>query len=194
MEDTGGEGLTDKFCFKHHAMLVPTITATDCILAATRALTSAIKGTQESPPTKLQAIENLRLLLLGETPLQPVPVDPPPPTLPQPPISPIVDKEPVHIWDPIAICTSSHSPAGTTGPPITQHPALITNDNDDTAVPTQHNARPAHTRAQHRPQQQVHLINAIITEALMPVVDSKSATLFPPHGYVAATRALLEIT
>jgi hypothetical protein len=59
MEDTGSERLTDTFRFKHHAMPVPPITATDRIIAATRALTAAIKGTQESPPTKLQAIDNL---------------------------------------------------------------------------------------------------------------------------------------
>jgi hypothetical protein len=45
MEDTGSERLTDTFRFKHHAMPVPTITATDRIIAATRALTAAIKGT-----------------------------------------------------------------------------------------------------------------------------------------------------
>jgi hypothetical protein len=48
MEDTGSEGLTDTFRFKHHAMPVPQITATDRIIAATRALTAAIAGSQES--------------------------------------------------------------------------------------------------------------------------------------------------
>ena len=82
VKHTKSERLTDTFQFKHHAMPVPTITATDRIIAATRALTAAIEGTQELPPSKLQAIKNPRLLLLGEKPLQPVPIDPPLPTHP----------------------------------------------------------------------------------------------------------------
>jgi hypothetical protein len=49
-------------------------------------------------------------------------------------------------------------------------------------------------RTQHCIQPQVHLINLVITEALMPMIDMKPAALFPAHGYVAATRALLENT
>jgi hypothetical protein len=90
MADTGGERITDTFRFKHHAMPVPIITPTDCIIAATQSLTAAIAGVTEAPPTELQAIENLRLLLLGETPPPPVLVNP----LPPPPISIIVNDKP----------------------------------------------------------------------------------------------------
>jgi hypothetical protein len=59
MVDTRAERLTDTFCYKHHAMPVPTITPTNRIIAATRHLTDALAGTQEAPPDKLQAILSL---------------------------------------------------------------------------------------------------------------------------------------
>jgi hypothetical protein len=73
-------------------------------------------------------------------------------------------------------------------------PAFI-NDNDDFPVaPPPCAAWMARMHAQHCTEQQVHLINLVITEALMPMIDMKPATLFPAHGYVAATCALLENT
>jgi hypothetical protein len=59
MEGTGGEQLTGTFCFKHHAMPVPTITSTDRIVAAACIFTDAISGIQEAPPNKMQAIISL---------------------------------------------------------------------------------------------------------------------------------------
>ena len=59
MEGTGGERLTDTFQFKHPTMPVPPITSTDRILVATKALTAAISGIQESPPDELEAIATL---------------------------------------------------------------------------------------------------------------------------------------
>ena len=195
MEDTGSERLTDTFRFKHHAMTVPPITATDRIIAATRELTAAIEGTQESPPDKLQAIDNLHLLLLSETPPRPVPVDPPL-VQQRPPPCPFVDEEPVHIWTPPGtMCDTSHSsPAPTTGPSLAHHPALITNDEDDVFSPIPGPTHPAHTRAQHCSQQHIHLINAIITESLHPAMDDRATTSHPPPGYIAATRTLLHNT
>ena len=195
MEDTGRERLTKTFRFKHHAMPVPPINATDCIITATWALTAAIKGTQESPPNELQAIANLRLILLGEKPPQPVPIDLPL-LQPRPPSSPIVGEEPVHIWNPTGtICNTSHSPpAPATGPSLAHHPALITNDKDDAISPTPGTARPGRKRAQHRSQQCIHLINAIITETLNPAMEFKATTSHPLHGYIAATRTLLHNT
>jgi hypothetical protein len=61
------------FCFQHHALPVPHITATDCILQATERLADAIAGVQEAPPDKLVAITSLWALLLGKKlPLEPV--------------------------------------------------------------------------------------------------------------------------
>jgi hypothetical protein len=37
----------------------------------------------------------------------------------------------------------------------------------------------------------VHLINSTITDALMPLNDTKPACNYPTHGYIATTRALL---
>ena len=44
MVDTGGERITDKFCFKHHAIPGPEITATNRIIDATTRLTATIAG------------------------------------------------------------------------------------------------------------------------------------------------------
>jgi hypothetical protein len=66
MRNTGGECITDMFQYKHHAIVVQVVTATDCILEATHRLTAAIEGIQEAAPDKLQAIESLHHILLGE--------------------------------------------------------------------------------------------------------------------------------
>jgi hypothetical protein len=71
---------------------------------------------------------------------------------------------------------------------------LITDDENDAVIPTPRTARPARTRAQHCSQQRVHLINSIITETLKPTWEYKTTTSYPPHGYVSATRALLNNT
>jgi hypothetical protein len=102
MRDTGGERINDTFHVQHHALPVPHITATDCILQATERLTDAIAGVQEAPPNKLVAITSLRALLLGkELPLEPVeaPVAPNPVTTP---VKETLPEEylPVIMWDP----------------------------------------------------------------------------------------------
>jgi hypothetical protein len=52
MADMGGKRINDMFCFKHHAVPVPEITATNRIIDATTRLTAAIAGVQDSPPNK----------------------------------------------------------------------------------------------------------------------------------------------
>jgi hypothetical protein len=59
MKETGGERVTDTFRYQHHAIPVPNITATDCILEATRLLADAINGVQEAPPDMMAAIHSL---------------------------------------------------------------------------------------------------------------------------------------
>jgi hypothetical protein len=44
MADTGGEMITNTFQFKHHAIPVPEITATNQIIDATTRLTATIAG------------------------------------------------------------------------------------------------------------------------------------------------------
>jgi hypothetical protein len=57
MKDMGGECITDTFCYLHHVIPVPAITATDHILEATRCLADAINGVQEAPLDKMAAIQ-----------------------------------------------------------------------------------------------------------------------------------------
>jgi hypothetical protein len=180
-------------------MPVPTITPTDRIIAATRDLTAAIPGIQEAPPNKLQAITTPRHILLGKVPPTSIPIDPAPIAPVPPPLAAAVDKEPIHIWDPNAHqlqhIQDAIVPGNTTTPG--QHaagPAFIDDNNDSPVTPPPRAARTAHKHAQHCTQQQVHLINLVITEALMPMIDIKPAAMFPAHGYDAATRALLENT
>ncbi len=116
-----------------------------------------------------------------------------------PPLATAVDKEPIHVWDsdarPLQHIQDTIVPGTTTTPG--QHaagPAFIDNNNDSPVAPPPCMAQMARMRAQHCTQQHVHLINSVITEALMPMIDMKPAVLFPAHGYVAATRALLENT
>jgi hypothetical protein len=66
MHDTGGKRIMDTFQYKHHAIPVLVITATDHILEATHQLTAAIEGIQEAAPDKLKAIESLPHIFLGK--------------------------------------------------------------------------------------------------------------------------------
>jgi hypothetical protein len=59
MKDTGGECIMDTFCYQHHVIPVPALTATDCILEATRSLADTINGVQEAPLDKMAAIQSL---------------------------------------------------------------------------------------------------------------------------------------
>ncbi len=73
MADTGSERITDTFHFKHHAIPVAEITATNRIIDATTRLTTTIAGVQGAPPNKMEAIQSLCTLLLGQVALLPAP-------------------------------------------------------------------------------------------------------------------------
>jgi hypothetical protein len=49
MANTGGKRITDTFQFKHHAIPVPEIMATNRIIDTTERLTAAIAGIQNAP-------------------------------------------------------------------------------------------------------------------------------------------------
>jgi hypothetical protein len=66
MSNTGSKSITKMFHYKHHAILIPEVMATDCILEATHHLTAAIKGIQEAALNELQSIESLHHILLGK--------------------------------------------------------------------------------------------------------------------------------
>jgi hypothetical protein len=96
MANTGGKRITNMFRFKHHAILVLEITATNRIIDATTRLTTAIAGIKEAPPDKMEAIQSLCTLLLMKV----VPLPPPALSiLPNPPVlTPMVDMvEPIII-------------------------------------------------------------------------------------------------
>jgi hypothetical protein len=99
MADTDGERITNTFQFKHHAIPVPDITATDRIIDTTTRLTTAIAGVQDRTPDEMEASQSLCTILLGKF----APLSPPTPSiLPNPPPpTPLIDEdEPVINWNP----------------------------------------------------------------------------------------------
>ncbi len=105
MRDTGCKRITDTFCFQHHALPIPHITATNHILQATKRLADAIVGVQEAPPDKLVAITSLWALLLGkELPLEPIKASVAPTPITTPVKETLPEKDPpVFMWDPTAV-------------------------------------------------------------------------------------------
>ena len=64
---TGGERTSDTFKFKHHAIVIPQLTAADRILEAAKQLDHAItQQPKQAPMDELTAIELLREVLLGK--------------------------------------------------------------------------------------------------------------------------------
>ena len=198
MADTGGERITDTFWYNHHALPVPTITATDRILEATARLTAAIERVQESPPDELAAIQALRTLLLGEVP----PNAPTPPPIPAP--RPIIDEEPVEIWSPNDVqqpipATGPNSPAS---PPLNRRnlPAIIEDDSFNNIVPPTILRRPprAHTPSTNTTHTRLHartshLINCVIAEHILTDAQlPPPITNAPVHrqGYALAAHLL----
>jgi hypothetical protein len=180
MEGTGGEHCTDTFCFKRNAMALPLITPTNQIIAATRHLPAAISSIQEYPPDKLHTIATLHHILFDQSPPVPVFIDTQPIQLLSLLFLDIIDKDPVHIWDPLVIQLPPVHIAfvpttNSTPKPTAPRPAITDNNNDVTPPPCQ-----AWTRAQHQ-SSHFHLINSAITKALMPLIDLKPTTSFPAH-------------
>ena len=104
MKDTGSKRITDTFHFNHHKIPLPTISDANRIIEATKKLTSAIAGRQDAPPNKLEAIQALRSILLGQ---EPTPSNTVLPALTRrPPTStPMVvhaEEPPIQMWNPHA--------------------------------------------------------------------------------------------
>jgi hypothetical protein len=86
MANTGSKRITNTLRFRHYAIPVPEITATDRIIDATERLTAIIAGIQGAPLDKMEAIQSLRTLLLGKV----APLPPPAPSiLPTPQVPPL---------------------------------------------------------------------------------------------------------
>jgi hypothetical protein len=175
-----GKRITETFLFKHHAIPVPEITATDRIIDATTGLTAAIAGIQDSPPNKMEAIQSLCTLLLGKVALLPPPTPsvlaiPPPPT-------PVVNEdETVIIWNPHLVqpALPTHN-LNTDNINSNCNTLAIVEDkgSNDTSIPSQRTHPPHHhliLPLQNHPLTlnqlrlcSVHMINCIIAEELMP--------------------------
>ena len=102
MHDTGAERVTDTFHYRHHAILVPHITATDRIIATARQLADAIQGIQEALANEMAAIASLCFLLLGET-LSPDPTPPGDPATITHPNEPTDNYPPIVMWNQSAV-------------------------------------------------------------------------------------------
>jgi hypothetical protein len=71
--DTGAVRTTDTFTFLHHTIPVPTVTAADRIIHATKHLKQAIEGNITPAPDELEAIAALKALIMGTPPDPPLP-------------------------------------------------------------------------------------------------------------------------
>jgi hypothetical protein len=143
MANTDGERTTDTFQFKHYALLVPEITATNRIIETTTRLTAAIAGIQEASPNKMEAIQCLCTLLLGKIALLPPLAAS---ILPTPPvIAPTFDDKSVTIWNPQEVQTSlpPHKHATPDISPNSNTPAIIKDNTDDNTPTPVHNTHPS---------------------------------------------------
>jgi hypothetical protein len=140
MDDTGGKRITNTFQFKHRAIPVPEITATNRIIDTTTRLTTAIADVQDAPP---KAIQSLCTLLLGKV----TPIPPPAPSIlptPQPP-TPLVDVDkPVIIWNPQLVQPSLPTLNHDTNNISSNHntPAIVGDDRDNNSPIPDHSTRP----------------------------------------------------
>jgi hypothetical protein len=143
MANIGGERITNTFWFKHHALPVPEITATNKIIEATTRLTTAIAGIQEAPPNKMEAIQSLPTLLLGKVVALPPPASS---ILPTPPvITPTVDDKPITIWIPqeVQMSLPPHKQDTTNISPNSNTPAIIEDDNGNNSPTLIHSTCPS---------------------------------------------------
>jgi hypothetical protein len=132
MADTGSKRIANMFRFKHHAIAVPEIMATNLMIDTTARLTAAIAGIHEATPNKMEAIHSLCTLPLSKVaPL-------PPPALsilptPQDP-SPLVNVDkPIIVWNPQLVQPSVPILSHNTNDIIPNHmaPAIVEDDSDN---------------------------------------------------------------
>ena len=69
LPSTGGERLSDTVKFQHHVIGIPELTPAERIMDAARQLENAIRALpKDAPMNTLEAIQNLREIMLGEQP------------------------------------------------------------------------------------------------------------------------------
>jgi hypothetical protein len=210
MRDTGGEHITDMFCFQHHALPVPHIMATNHILQATECLADAIAGVQETPPDKLAAITSLRALLLGkELPPELVKalVAPNPVTTPVKETLP-EEYPPVIMWDFTNDTTTDLQQEMRKSTPLAlrdapSNPTWIEDDHNNVEhLPPPSSIhqrtrnqflRPSHTGLTTWSQlraRTAHMINCIIANKIIPLTVNLTSTLPTAIGYAFAAHQL----
>jgi hypothetical protein len=209
MKETGGERVTDMFCYQHHAIPVLVITATNCILEATRQLTNAINRVQEAPPDEMAAIQNLFALLLGKVTLQepepcPQPCRPKAPLTVSPPAGPEHDDAPICMWNLHADETPAiHKSCPSARLPTSPAPAMIKDIIEEFNAPLipidarspacGHYVQPpqaqSNTRCKLR-EHKMHMINSTVSNALMPRPVTATASTPPAIGYAFGVHQL----
>jgi hypothetical protein len=159
--DTGAVRITDTFKFLHHALPVPQVSSADRIVQATKDLRQAIDGATTSAPDELEAIKQLRALILGTPPPPPLPEEIAPPEAPR-----LADVAPLPI--PQAIQNPIQTDSPQESPPRRRGPQLIPFDDDeldDSTVIGADDLQPQHRynlRSQAR-----HIIQSAIAEGLV---------------------------
>jgi hypothetical protein len=197
MANTGGERITDTFQFKHHALPVPEITATNRIIDVTIRLTATIAGIQEEPPNEMKAIQSLCTLLYAKV----APFPPPASSIiPTPPvITPTVEDKLVTIWNPQEVQTSlpPHKHKTPHISPNSITPAIIQDNSDnDTPTPVQstHPSQPLQEHPLTLNQMRPHIANIIscvIADELMPTPSLLAHQTSLHHGYAFAAQSIL---
>jgi hypothetical protein len=203
MDDTDSERITDTFQFKHYAIPVPDIIATNRIIDVTTRLTAAIAGIQDAPPDKMEAIQSLHTLLLVKV----APLPPPAPSiLPNPhEPTPLIDiDKPIIIWSPQLVQSSLPTLKHNTNDiiPNCYTPAIVEGDSDDNAPISNHSTRLPHHHLvcplQNCPLTcnqlrlcTAHMINCIIADKLMPTPPLCTHPPLLHCGYAFAPESIL---
>ena len=131
LTETGSVHLIDTWKFKHQVIKVPTVTPTDRIVQATRQLTAAIQGTNDTPPNELEAIEHLRALIMAGNSSQPL-------STPSVPTPAKVSTEALSVA-PTVMSMSATAVLPAHSPPVAQNlpnwnPTVIVSNNPDTLM------------------------------------------------------------
>ena len=196
--ESGAVRITGTWKFKHHALNIPAVSATDRIVKATRNLATAIQGANNSPPDELDAIEQLRALISNNSTPPPlaeenavVPPELPgnvPPTVPtqpstQPSPPPVPTPVTQAVNEPILEQPVQSSPFETESIDQSQHnaliPAFISQDDYDEPEQPRYNLR-----------NRALLVNSQIEASLIPSTNIFKPTQKYTRGFSAANHAL----
>jgi hypothetical protein len=164
--DTGAVRTTDTFTFLHHTIPVPTVTAADRIIHATKHLKQAIEGNITPAPDELEAIAALKALIMGT---------PPDPPLPNPAVianevtntCDYYDDEPrQQLYQTTPTPSPPSPPKHLQTPPATGPTAIPFHDDELDDTSTIHPSPAAHTTRYNLRSQARHIIQSAIQDGL----------------------------